>query len=308
MELFQLLVFPGLIFLSVYSFALEYFDRIVYARLQNRQGPPWYQPIADFFKLLGKEVIVPASVSKLWFKLLPVFAYAATLAAFLYIPITSSQSVYPMSGDLIIVLYLLTIPTLCFFLAGYISEGVYSGLGAVRALTQLFAYEVPLFMALLAPAILADSWSFAGIAAYYSAHPLMMLVNIPAFIVAIIAAQGKLERTPFDAPEAETEIVAGAFTEYSGKLLALFRFTVDAELVVVASLLAAVFLPFYASNFIISFILYLLKTVLIVFILAVFKGLMARLRIEQIVAFCWKWLIGIGLLQIVLNVIIKGAF
>ena len=307
MELFQILVFPGLIFISLYSFIIEYFDRIVVARLQNRQGPPWYQPIADFFKLLGKEVIVPASVSPVWFKLLPVVAYAATLTAFFYIPLTSTQSAFPFNGDLIVVLYLLTIPTLCFFLAGYISEGVYSGLGAVRALTQMFAYEVPLFMALLAPAILADSWSFSGIASYYNAHPLMLLINIPAFCVSLVVAQGKLERTPFDAPEAETEIVAGAFTEYSGKLLALFRFTVDVELVVVASLIAAVFLPFYFDNFWLSLLLYIIKTLFIVFILSVIKGIMARLRIEQIVAFCWKYLAGIALLQIILNVIIKGV-
>lgn len=306
MDFFKLLVFPGLIFLSVYALFMEYYDRIIVARLQNRQGPPWYQPLADFLKLLGKEVIIPNTVNKTWFKLLPVIAFAATASAFLYIPITSASSAFPFAGDLIVVLYLLTLPTLCFFLAGYISEGVYSGLGAVRAITQLFAYEVPLFMALLAPAILADSWSFYGIAAYYSARPLMLLVNIPAFWVALVAIQGKLERTPFDAPEAETEIVAGAFTEYSGKLLALFRFTVDAELVVTASLVAAIFLPFFAANFWLSLLLYFVKTLFIVFLLAVMKGVMARLRIEQVVSFCWKYLVSLALLQIILNVIIKG--
>ena len=105
-----------------------------------------------------------------------------------------------------------------------------------------FAAEVPLFMAILGPALLAGSWSLSDVAAFYAAHPVWALANIPGFAAALIATQGKLERVPFDTPEAETEIVAGAFTEYGGRHLALFRLAIDMETVVLASIISAVFL------------------------------------------------------------------
>jgi len=307
LAIFGLLVFPGFLFLSVYSLWFEYLDRKMYARMQNRQGPPWFQPLADFLKLVGKETIIPDDADKNVFKILPVFALAATTAAFLYVPIWGPNGLYSFEGDLIVVLYLLTIPTLTFFLAGWFSTSVYAAIGSVRTITQLFSYEVPIFMALLSPAILSGSWSIAGNAAFYHAHPLYILINIPAFIVAIIASQGKLERVPFDAPEAETEIVAGAFTEYSGRLLAIFRMTIDAELIVVSSIMAAIFFPAFVANPVLGFIIYLVKTFIILFILAVMRSVMARIRIEQMVILCWKYLAPLALLQILINLLLKGV-
>ncbi|MDD4798273.1 MAG: NADH-quinone oxidoreductase subunit H [Clostridia bacterium] len=307
LSLFNILIFPGFLFLGVYSLAFEYIDRIIYARMQNRQGPPWFQPLADFLKLVGKETIIPEDADKNIFKALPIFAMAAVTAAFLYVPITGVNSLFPFEGDLIVVLYLLTIPTLTFFLAGWMSSSLYSTIGAVRAMTQLFSYEVPLFMALLAPAILAGTWSLSGIAAYYHANPLWILVNIPAFLVAIVAIQGKLERLPFDMPEAETELCAGTFTEYSGRLLAIFRMAIDAELVVVAAIVAAVFFPIFVANAWLGFLIFVIKTLVVAFILAIFRSVMARIRIEQMVIFCWKYLTPVALLQIVINIVIKGV-
>lgn len=307
LAIFGLLVFPGFLFLSVYSLWFEYLDRKMYARMQNRQGPPWFQPLADFLKLVGKETIIPDDADKPVFKILPVFALAAATAAFLYVPIWGPNGLYSFEGDIIVVLYLLTIPTLTFFLAGWFSTSVYAAIGSVRTMTQLFSYEVPIFMALLSPAILSGSWSIAGNAAFYHAHPLYILINIPAFIVAIIAIQGKLERVPFDMPEAETEIVAGAFTEYSGRLLAIFRMTIDAELIVVASIMAAIFFPAFVANPVLGFIIYLVKTFIILFILAVMRSVMARIRIEQMVMLCWKYLAPLALIQILINLLLKGV-
>ncbi|MEG1661834.1 MAG: complex I subunit 1 family protein, partial [Clostridiales bacterium] len=182
LALFNIIVFPGMLFLGIYALFFAFLDRKLYARLQNRMGPPWFQPLADFLKLLGKETIIPAGADRKIFVALPIIALAAVAAAFLYVPIWSNSSIFPFDGDLIVVLYLLTIPTLCFFLGGWYSTSIYATIGAVRALTQLFSYEIPLFMAMLAPAILAESWSISAIAAYYWAHPLYILINIPAFV------------------------------------------------------------------------------------------------------------------------------
>lgn len=305
--LFHILIFPGLLFLSVYSFLFAYADRKIYARLQNRVGPPFYQPIADFLKLLGKETIIPDHADKGIFATLPVVSLAAVTTAFLYIPVYQSQSLFPFDGDLIVVLYLLTIPTVCFFLAGWYSTSVFATIGAVRALTQLFSYEVPLFMALLAPAILADTWSLSGITAYYGEHPWYLLINIPAFLVAVIACQGKLERVPFDLPEAETELASGPFVEYSGRFYALFRMSIDCELVVVASLIAAVYLPFHPTSQLLGFLCYVLETFFVLFILALIRAVMARVRIEQMVVFCWKYLTPVALVQVIANLLLKGV-
>jgi NADH-quinone oxidoreductase subunit H len=307
MALFNIIVFPGILFLVIAGLWFEFVDRRMYARMQHRQGPPWFQPLADFIKLLAKETIIPEDANRFLFTAMPVMALTATISAFFYIPLWSPRALFSFPGDAVVVMYLLTIPTLTFFLAGWYSTSLYSMIGAVRSLTQLFAYEIPLFMAVLAPAMLANTWSLAGIAAYYTAHPLMALLNVPAFCVAMVTLLGKLEKVPFDIPEAETEIVAGAFTEYSGRHLALFRLAVDIEVVVAGSLIVAMFLPFgLALPWYLGIIVYLLKITLVVALIAILRTIMARLRIEQMVNFCWKILAPVALAQLLLNLVVKG--
>jgi NADH-quinone oxidoreductase subunit H len=306
--LFYILVFPGFLFLSAYGLFVEYADRKMYALMQNRVGPPIYQPLADIIKLIGKETIIPEDADEKMFRLLPVFALAAATTAMFYIPIWGTQSLFPFKGDIIVVLYLLTIPTLTFFLAGWNSTSLFSAIGSVRALTQLFAYEVPLFMAILGPALLAGTWSLSEITEFYRIHPWYALVNIPGLLVALVAAQGKLERVPFDIPDAETEIVAGTFTEYNGKLLALFRMTMDVEMIVLSALLAAVFIPFFVTgNAFLGFLLFVVKTMVIVFLLCLFRTVMARIRIEQMIDLCWRYLAPVALIQILIDLLVKGV-
>jgi NADH-quinone oxidoreductase subunit H len=302
----NVLVFPGMLFLFVLGLAGQFVDRKLYARLQNRVGPPWFQPVADLFKLLGKEAVVPDDADRRMFVMAPVFALAAVVAAFIYIPLWNGRAVFSFDYDLVVVLYILLIPTLTFFLGGWYSRSVFSTLGAVRSITQLFAYEIPLLVALLSPAILADTWSIAGIAGFYKAHPWYWLVNLIGLGASLVTLLGKLERVPFDAPEAETEIVAGSFTEYSGRYLALFRMAIDAEAIVASSLIAAVFLPFgLGLPGVLAFLLYLVKIAAILFVLALLRTLFARLRIDQIVNFCWRWVAPIAFLQVVIDLVAK---
>lgn len=303
----KILLFPGLLFLTLYSMFLQFIDRKLYARLQNRQGPPWYQPIADFFKLIGKEAIIPADANRLMFRTIPVFCLAAVAAAFLYIPVWGSDAAFSFEGDMIVVLYFLSVPALAQFLAGWYSRSIFATVGSTRVLTQMFAYEVPLFMSLLAPTLLSGTWSLSGTLSFYEKHPAMALINIPALLVTLVAAQCKLERTPFDAPEAETEIVSGPMVEYGGRYLAFFMFAKNCELTVILSLFAAVFLPFMTGNAPADFALYLVKTLAAMFILIVARAATARLRINQIVSFCWKYLTPVAFFQILLNLILRGV-
>ena len=303
-----LLIFPGFLFLSVLSLVAEYADRKIYARLQNRVGPPFFQPLADLIKLVAKEEVIPEDANPQMFKLAPIFALTAAVTSIFYIPLWRTGALYSFTGDAIVVLYLLTIPTLCFFIGGWYSSSLFARIGSVRAVTALFSYEVPLFIGVLSSALLADTWSLSGMAVFYENHPWFWLFNLIGFGVALTALLGKLEKGPFDIPEAETEIVAGGFTEYSGRFLAILRMTLDIELVVGASLLAAVFLPFgLTPPPIIGFIIYICKVLFVVACISLMRTVLARLRIDQMIEFCWKYLVPLGILQLLINLLLKGV-
>ena len=174
-------------------------------------------------------------------------------------------------------------------------------------MTQLFAYEVPLLISILAPTVLAGTWSLSEMARFYGAHPGYWPINIIGFAVALITLLGKLEKVPFDIPEAETEIVAGTFTEYSGRLFGLFKLTIDIEEVVAASLLAAVYMPFGLNAWLpFGIMLFIAKVLIIVAILALLRTIFARLRIDQMIDFCWKYLAPFAFLQLLINLMLRG--
>ena len=314
--LLYIFVYPGLIFLFVYSTFCEWFDRKVYARLQNRMGPThtgrWgiLQPVADFIKLLAKEDIVPERADKTLFTLIPVFGIAAVATAMMLLPVwhydLAQPSANSFSGDIIVLLYILTLPTLVFFLAAWSSTSYFSTIGGARVLTMLFGYEVPLFLTVLSPAIMAGSWRLAEIASFFQHKPLLLLPNIIGFIVSVICLQAKLERTPFDIPHAETEIVGGTFTEYSGKKLALFRLMTDVEMVVGSGLIATVFLGGFPGGVILGFVYFVIKTLFIIFLLSLIRALTSRIRIDQVISFSWKYLAPLAVLQLLITIVLKG--
>lgn len=311
-----ILVYPGLLFLMVYSTFCEWFDRKLYARMQNRIGPLHtgragiLQPVADIIKLFAKEDIVPEQADKGMFSALPVFALAIVSTAALYLPVWhygTAPSFNSFPGDLIVVIYLLSLPTLILFLAGWHSTNYFSAIGGVRVLTMLFGYEIPLLLALLAPAVLAGSWRIVEIAAFYQARPALMLANLIGFVIAVICLQAKLERVPFDIPHAETEIVGGQFTEYSGKKLAFFRLLGDIEMVVGAALIAAVFLGGFPGGLLPGFAWLVVKTLFVIFLLAALRAATSRIRIDQMIGFSWRWLAPLAVLQLFIVILIKGS-
>jgi NADH-quinone oxidoreductase subunit H len=316
LSIIYLLIFPGFLFILSFGLFVEYLDRKIYARIQRRVGPPLLQPLADFIKLSAKEDILPEKVEKFMFTIMPIITLAAVMASFLYIPVVTSGSLHSFEGNLIVVLYLLLIPTLALFLAGWYSRNVFGTEGGMRVASLLFSYEIPFFLALLAPALVAGTWNISKIVIFQNNNLLLILVTIPGFIISLLSLQGKLERLPFDIPEAETEIVAGPLVEYSGRRLALFRLARDAEMVVGSGLIAAVFLggpipliqitPHYLS-WILGGLIFILKTFLIIFLLILMKSAVARIRVDQMITVAYKWLIPLSLLQIYFIILSKGA-
>ncbi len=280
MDLFKIVVFPGLIFIGVVSLFAEWYDRKIYARLQNRVGPfhtgyhGILQPFADIIKLLAKEDIVHSGAEARSLVAAPIVALTLTMVMMMFIPVYKSAGIISFEGDLIAVLFLSTIFAVMVILTGWFSTSRFGEVGTARAGMQLIAYEIPLVLSAITPAI---------IVAYYYSVPIQInnvllalgvqstltlavpsqlsvltianitqtqaTIGLPFIIVApisfgvfMIALMAELEKVPFDVPEAHTEIVAGWQTELSGKKLALFRLAGDLEYLWGAGLAAALFL------------------------------------------------------------------
>jgi NADH-quinone oxidoreductase subunit H len=278
-----LLIFPGGLFLLLFGLFFEYADRKLVARFQNRVGPRWFQPLADLVKLLAKEEIIPVGTVRSLFIALPIIALAAALTAAIYIPLFGFKSMASFKGDLVVALYLLSMMTLCIGLAGANTEDRFSIVGATRALTQLFSYEAPFLLALLGPAIALGTWTISEINLGATQNLWFIIAQPIGFLAALVGLMGKLELPPFDSPEAETEIVAGALTEYSGRGFALFRIGRDVELVLGLTLIASFYLGGFNTP-----LDFLWKTALLLLVTAALQSLFARLRIDQTVGLWWR--------------------
>lgn len=306
-------LFPGFVFLVMYALFFEFLDRKISARMQNRVGPPFVQPFADFIKMLGKEVIDIDGVDRQVFDAAPVVALAAVMTAFLYVPVFGA-SPFGFQGDLILVLYLLTIPTVILFVLGWLSRNIFSSIGGVRVITQMFIYEVPFFLALLTPALMAGTWSISEIVQWQQQNLWFMFLQPIGFIVALICLQAKLERPPFDIPEAETEIVAGPWTELTGRRLALMHLVKDVSLVTGSALVAALFLggpvlpwvinPLWLGT-IAGFFLFIIKTLGVLLVLSSIKVATGRIRIDQLNTIGWKYIASAALVQVAIVLIIN---
>ncbi len=281
-DVITLLFFPGGLSLLLAGLVYEWIDRKLIARLQNRLGPRWFQPVADIVKLLSKEEVIPEGVNPVLFVGLPIVGLAGALTAALYTPVFGLPTSFSFPGDLIVTLYLLGLLTLCLGVAGANTNNRFSLVGAVRTLTQLFAYEAPFLLALIGPAIVAQSWQINQVMVCCQVNWVLFSQPI-GFVVALVGLMGKLEMPPFDAPEAETEIVAGALTEYSGRGLALFKLGKGVELVVGLTLIAGFYMGGVANP-----IAFAWKTAVLLSLMIALHALLTRLRIDQTVGLWWR--------------------
>jgi len=188
-------------FLILLGMVYEYVDRKLVARYQNRFGPRWFQPLADMFKLLAKEEIIPDGVNKALFIFLPILGVTAALTSALYTPMLVFAPAFSFRGDLILVVYMLSVLTICLGLAGANTVDRFSLVGATRTLAQLFSYEAPFMLTLLGPALAAGTLQISQINAYAQDTWWLILTQPIGFFVALIGFMGNLKLPPFDAPD-----------------------------------------------------------------------------------------------------------
>jgi len=315
--LVRTLVFPGFLFLLVLVLFFDWLERKVAARFQNRMGPTYtgplgiLQPIADYIKLFSKEDITPKQTNKLLFVVAPILAFSLFVFALFYIPIDGSNVVLNSSfeGDLILVLLLISLANFGIFLSGWASLNPYSGIGATRILTQFLGYDIPLIILAICPAFLAKSLSLVTITA---SQPLPFALLIPwSCVLFVIVLQAELEKDPFDIPHAETEIVGGYETEYSGRKLAFIKLSEDFQFLIGAALVTELFLGgshgpvLFGMPELWHLIWFMVKTIGVVFVLEYIGNVAARMRIDQVVHGNWKLLIPLSIMSLALTVIVE---
>jgi len=296
--------------------ASKWYDRKVTAMVQWRKGPPWYQPVADLLKLFYKETLMPSTARGTGFLIAPAVALgaaalaAAVLWAGLFAPGVS------FLGDLIVVVYLLVIPSLATIVGASASGSPHAAVGASREMKLILAYELPLLLALLVGVIHAapagEPWSLRlgsiASAQHAGGTTLYSLSGLLAMIVAVLAVQAKLGQVPFDQAEAECEIMTGVFVEYSGPALALIHMTRAMMLATMPLLLIAVlwgggvfWTGFGAS--ILQVVVFLIKYVVLVTLVTLIRNTNPRLRIDQAVKFFWAGLTPLAVLALVLALV-----
>lgn len=285
--LFFFLLFPGFLFTALVGLFSTWVDRKVTARLQWRVGPPLLQPVYDFTKLLGKEILVPATASRTVFLAAPLAGLAAIalVSAILWLANLSAVS---FVGDLIVVVYLLLIPSLSIMIGGLASGNPQAATGSSREMKLILAYELP-FLISLAVVILKSGPSIR-LAEIAAAAPAAASVSgALAAVVSLFVVQAKLGFTPFDVAEAETELMGGPFVEYSGAPLAVFKLTQAMMLFALPVFLITVFLGgIHLAGW--GILWAALKYLAVLVLIIVIKNTNPRVRIDQALRFFWAYL------------------
>lgn len=304
------LIFPGFLFCFLAGMLLCGIDRKLVAKMQKRVGPPILQPFYDFFKLCGKETIIPASASKTTFLIAPLVGLAALVVIQLFIPVFSFSAFSGMA-DVIVILYLLLIPAMSIILGGAASGSPYAGVGLSREMVTIISCELPLVLVLLAVAKTVGSamgtglcFSLSDIAAYQAMNGSLItkLSMIPAAAAMLLIIPGETGNHPFDAAEAETEICEGLLAEYSGAPLGVFKLSHAIKMLTLTSLFVALFLGGLGTGIVAldAIILFLLCVVLTAVSISFVHAITARLKIEQIFKFYWTLVTGLALISLVL--------
>lgn len=300
---FYFLVFPGLLFLAVTGAIISWFDRKVTAMVQFRKGPPFLQPFFDFFKLLlVKETIVPKNGSPLVFLLAPVFSvFGATMAGvFIFLPLFNITTGF--RGDIIVIFYLLTIPSFSYIIGSLASGNPLASVGSSREMKLILSYELT-FLLVIAGVIMKCGQQFdlnSIIATQQASSPFASSVSgVLLFIVAILCVQAKLALVPFDMAEAETEINHGVFIEYSGAAYAMIKLAKYIMFLILPALIAAILLGGFRLNGI-NILWSILKILGIVLLLTLIRNTNPRIRIKQAVNFFLVWMNLIAVVAIIL--------
>jgi NADH-quinone oxidoreductase subunit H len=296
-----------LILVVINALILTWAERKVAGHMQRRiaakeVGPfGLIQPIADSLKLLGKELLTPVNVDKPLFYLAPVFIFIPVLVSFVVIPFDACLQVKDINVGILVILAFSSLSVFSILIAGWGSNNKYSLIGAVRSVAQNIAYEIPLLLSLLPVIFMVNSLSLKDIVEFQRGGWFVWKWQFFAFLIYFIAAVAETNRTPFDLPEAESELVAGFHTEYSGMRFAIFFLAEYTNIMIVSAVAATFFLGGYLGPVLPGFVWFLIKTYFLVFVILWFRWTFPRVRFDQLLNFSWKILIPVGFVNLIVT-------
>ncbi|MFC1510977.1 respiratory chain complex I subunit 1 family protein [Candidatus Margulisiibacteriota bacterium] len=287
--LFLFLIIPGFVFTAVVGLITTWIDRKVSAKVQWRTGPPWFQPFADIAKLLGKETIVPEGGSTITFLAAPIVAIAGVTLVSTMLWMLNVIPKGGFVGDLIVVIYLLTLPSLALIIGGSASRNPLAAVGSSREMKLILAYELPFILAAFTVVAKVGSILVGQIVSYQAGNGMIFLSfsGAIACVVTLLVAQAKLGYLPFDMPEAEQELMGGPLLEYSGPALAAFKLSKAMLFFTLPVFMITLFLGGIEITSIAGILWFVLKYVIIVTLVVLIKNTNPRIRIDQAVRFFW---------------------
>jgi len=297
--IFNYLIFPGFLFSVCVGLIAGWVDRKVSARVQWRQGPPWYQNFIDIVKLLGKETIVPEGAGST-FLLSP---YLGLLSAVLVATILGTAVMLPsqgFTGDLIVVLYLLIIPAIAIIVGASSSNNPLASVGASREMKLVLGYELPFILSVIVVIIKSGAIQLGSVLSHQMGYGsnAASISGMLAFLVAILCMQAKLGLVPFDTSEAEQEIMAGTLIEYSGLPLAIFKLTKATLLYIMPLFLIILFCGRDMTP-----IFLICKYVALLVVIILIKNTNPRMRVDQAMRFFWGKVTGFAIIAVLLAIL-----
>ncbi|OLS33155.1 MAG: NADH-quinone oxidoreductase subunit H [Candidatus Heimdallarchaeota archaeon AB_125] len=331
-EIALMITVPGILFIVIMALFIDWLDRKVYARGQNRKGPPFLQPLYDIVKLTAKESIIPTGVSKFWMTVLPIAFFATSLTGALMIPmaifddITGAATGFAsFDFDIFFVLFIILSFGLLIYFMGIVTKNPFAQTGSTRSLLQALSFEIPLAFSFLVPVLIVGiggspdtpstfrlSEVSANLFASLGANPWLIIGLVIAFAISILVMMAELEEFPFDSPVAHTELADGWLVEYGGWRYALIILGERIGAFFIGGLIVTLFLGgpsvglegVIANPVLMGFlnvIFFTLKLIAVIAVMSFLRTLISRIRIDQTVRLAWKIVLPIALVAIMLT-------
>jgi NADH-quinone oxidoreductase subunit H len=294
-------------FVLVMVMGAIYIERRAMGRMQSRLGPnrtgPFglLQPVADAVKVMLKENIVPSSADKIVHWLAPVIAFAPVLMIFAVVPFQDGALLTDLNISILYIVAVSSISTIGIFMAGWSSGNKYSLLGAMRNVAAVVSYEIPLALSIVGVVLLAGSLSLNTIVLKQDI-PFILLQPL-GFLIFFTAACAEINRSPFDLMEADSELVAGFHTEYSGMKFAMFYLVEYAEAIAMSTIITTIFLGGWRGPLLPPWLWFIVKTFIVFFLMVWTRTTLPRVRIDQLMALAWKFLFPLAVINLFITAV-----
>ncbi len=294
---------------AVNALFLIWMERKVSAHMQLRLGPMEVGPhgavqtVADALKLMGKELITPEEVDRPVFRLAPIVIFLPVLLSFLVIPFSRTLIIKDLNVGIVLILAFSTLAVLAILMAGWSSNNKYAVFGAIRSVAQNIAYEIPLLITVMSVILMVGSFKLSDIVAAQGSY-WFILVQPLAFILFITCATAETNRAPFDLPEAESELVAGFHTEYTGMRFALFFLAEYTNMFITSAVAAVLFLGGWQGPILPGVVWFLLKVYALIFLMMWFRWTFPRVRFDQLITLAWKVLIPLAFANLLITALV----